>query len=320
VLVYHYSMGLDWLDAVYFTVTIMTTVGFGDISLRDTPSPVKIFGIVTMLAGALLLVMVLSAVAGYIVSRGLEQAMGLPRTALKEHFVVVGLGNIGHRVVTRLHEYGVDVLAIESGTDIRFSNILPREIPLLYGDGTDPRVLQSAGVERARALVAVTDSDMANLRAAHEAREMNPTIRTVVRVFSERLAEQLGAQTLGIDVALNPSISAGATFAACALADGVLAGISMGERLLVIRKAFAQLASDQTIEAHRLRESQGMLVLFRVTPDSSGVEVVREADLIRDGDELIVMEEYRAGVRGAPGCYWSEPSKPEMVGASQVAV
>src|SRR5262245_45528838 len=35
VVVFHLGHELSWLDALYFTVTTMTTVGYGDINLKD---------------------------------------------------------------------------------------------------------------------------------------------------------------------------------------------------------------------------------------------------------------------------------------------
>jgi len=42
---------LDLIDAIYFTVTIMTTTGFGAIHLRDAPPPLQLYGVALMLSG-----------------------------------------------------------------------------------------------------------------------------------------------------------------------------------------------------------------------------------------------------------------------------
>jgi len=236
IVVYRVSLGLSWLDAVYFTITVVTTVGFGDIVLLGAPPAVKVFGMFTMLAGVALLVVGFGILTDYLVSHRVEQAVGRPRTTLKDHVVVVGLGNIGHRVALDLYAVGHTVLAIDQRSDLRFTSLLPADIPVMFGDATDPQTLRRAGAGDARAIVAVTDNDVANLRVAHEAKGMNPAVRTVIRLFSHRLADRLGTRTLGVDLALNPSAAAGATFAAAALEDGVLQGIWYGGRLLMLRR------------------------------------------------------------------------------------
>src|SRR5579883_2397259 len=51
---FHFTERLRWLDALYFTVTVMTTTGFGDISLRDSSILAKLFGIGLMLSAVIL--------------------------------------------------------------------------------------------------------------------------------------------------------------------------------------------------------------------------------------------------------------------------
>src|SRR5215212_7359979 len=43
---------LALVDAIYFTVTIITTTGFGDINLLAAPTPLKLYGMALMLLGA----------------------------------------------------------------------------------------------------------------------------------------------------------------------------------------------------------------------------------------------------------------------------
>ena len=45
------EQNLDLIDAIYFTVTIMTTTGFGDIHLRNAPPALQLYGVALMLSG-----------------------------------------------------------------------------------------------------------------------------------------------------------------------------------------------------------------------------------------------------------------------------
>src|SRR5437867_10120113 len=46
------ALQLSYLNALYFVFTTITTVGYGDIALRDAPDAVKIAGIALMFSGA----------------------------------------------------------------------------------------------------------------------------------------------------------------------------------------------------------------------------------------------------------------------------
>ena len=45
IVVFRLTLGLSWVDAVYFATTVVTTVGFGDINLLAAPAWVKLFGV-----------------------------------------------------------------------------------------------------------------------------------------------------------------------------------------------------------------------------------------------------------------------------------
>lgn len=53
IVIFKFAMGLTWIDATYFTTTIVTTVGFGDINLHQAPAWLKLFGVGLMFAGVL---------------------------------------------------------------------------------------------------------------------------------------------------------------------------------------------------------------------------------------------------------------------------
>jgi len=303
VIVFHFALKLKWLDALYFTVTILTTVGFGDIHLLDAPPLTKLFGVLLMISGVAFLVVFFGIVTDYLVSQRFQQALGRPRTTLSDHVVVVGLGRVGHQVALRLHERGEPVLAIERNPDSDFASRLPEEIPVLIGDASQAPLLEQAGVDQARAVVAVTDDDMANLRVAHSAESLNARVRTVVRLFHSSLANKLGPSLLGIDQAINPSQAAAATFAACALAPDVLQGFTLGSRLLMLR----WLDTRQSPQCVRrsvgdLRENRGILVLLRRPRGEARLYDVAPEDVIQEGDRLVVMEEYRPEDRAPAAC------------------
>jgi Trk K+ transport system NAD-binding subunit len=64
-------------------------------------------------------------------------------------------------------------------------------VPVIQGNGRNEKVLAQAGVPRARAVIAATSDDLANIDAGLTARDLNPTARIVVRLFDESLARKI---------------------------------------------------------------------------------------------------------------------------------
>eukprot|EP00953_Heterococcus_sp_UTEX-ZZ885_P011425 6612-Heterococcus_DN1.PRE.1 len=69
VFVYSVLGGMSPLDAAYFCIVTLTTVGYGDISLEASSSPIKMFGIVYILAGIGLVASLLSYLVGMLLAK-----------------------------------------------------------------------------------------------------------------------------------------------------------------------------------------------------------------------------------------------------------
>lgn len=292
-LVFHFVWGTSWIDSFYYSVSTMSTVGFGDLAQLNAHPMLKIYGCFLMVAGAALLVVFYSVITDYLVTQRFEQVLGRRKTAMEQHVVVVGLGNVGYRVACRLHDLGEPVLAIEKNPDAPFRSELPDTIPVIVGDAATQAVAEQAAMAQARAVLAVTNDDMANLRVAQQAEAANPEVRTVVRLFQSTLANKLSADILGINQSLNPSQAAAATFVACALAPNVLQGFVLGRRLFMIRWLDGDhlpACVNHTVRA--VRDTLGCLVLLRQRHGEKGMEDVRANDKIHEGDRLVVLEEY----------------------------
>ena len=61
-LLFHYVLGLRFVDAFYFVISIVTTTGFGDYNLMNAPDGLKIYGALLMLSGGALIATIFSIV------------------------------------------------------------------------------------------------------------------------------------------------------------------------------------------------------------------------------------------------------------------
>lgn len=126
-------------------------------------------------------------------------------------------------VVTAEDPRGFRKLVTEAGADVQI------------GDARDIDVLRSAGLSSARALLAVTSSDLANLEIAMDAVESGATCRVVIRLGDQTLAARLHRES-GIDRTLAMSLVAAPSFAAAALDPSILGAFEWrGEQYTLIR-------------------------------------------------------------------------------------
>ena len=148
--------------------------------------------------------------------------------SFENHVIVCGLGNVGLRVVGHLKHLGESVVAVERDASARFiKEIENLKVPVLVGDARDIATLNNANVGKARAIIAVTDDDLANLETALTARESNPKIRVIIRMFDQKLAKQV-ERSLGLDGAYSSSARSSRLFAQAAISEHILDSFEFG--------------------------------------------------------------------------------------------
>jgi Trk K+ transport system NAD-binding subunit len=233
VLVFHFGMGLSFVDAVYFMVTTLTTTGYGDITVRDQAVWLKVYCSLMMLLGSATIATVYSLITDWIVTARVRQLLGRQPVPEDGHVVVAGLGNVGFRVVQELRRTGVPVVVVERNREGPFVGGIEHEVPLVVGDARLHSVLEQAHIQGARSILAVTSDDAVNLSICLTAKEINPKTRTVVRLFDAEFARKVEESPL-IDAALGASRIAAPKFVASALFPGVLKAFLDGDTLCIL--------------------------------------------------------------------------------------
>lgn len=117
--------------------------------------------------------------------------------------IIVGGGRTGSYLAANLLELKHEVRLIEHRPDILTT--LHRELPtevIFEGEGTDPQMLESAGIQRAQVLAAVSADDADNLVVAALARFQFGVRRIIGRINNPKNA-WLFTKDFGVDVALN---------------------------------------------------------------------------------------------------------------------
>jgi Trk K+ transport system NAD-binding subunit len=217
---YGFEPPIGLVEAIYYTVTTVTTVGYGDITPRGSGAFAMLYATLFMLLGSVTMAVLYSFVTSYVVSEQLRKELGRPPLPREPHVIVVGLGNVGYRIVDELLQAGYPVVAVDIDPNGEFVNALRTRCPVVLGDARLRSTLGAAGVARSIAVVAATGDDAANLAVAFKARRLAPDARTVVRVFDADFAQKLEDGEL-VHKAVSTSRLAAPAFAASALSGDV---------------------------------------------------------------------------------------------------
>jgi Trk K+ transport system NAD-binding subunit len=214
-------------------ITVLNTVG-GANADPALSGPEQVLEVVLALAGVAMVPVITAAVVEAVVNARLALALGKLRRPVAEHVVVVGLGNVGTRVIQQLRALGVAVVAIDKAESARGAQ-LARDlgIPLVIGDAGREETLREASVQTARALVVLSTDDVVNLEAALHARDVNPDIRIVLRLFDGDFADRV-QRAFGITSSKSVSFLAAPAFVSAILEREVVGTIPVKRQVLVV--------------------------------------------------------------------------------------
>jgi len=185
--------GMTLLDAVYFTVETIGTVGYGDFSFAEQAPWLRAYAIVLMIVGVVLAAILFALLTQLLVSSRLERSFGQRRVgAMRGHVIVVGLGAIGVRVVEDLVAAGRRVVAIELDPANRhLARVRALDVPVVAGDATDTTVLATVNLASATAVAVLTSDDLVNVETGLAVRDQLADrwadVPVVLRVFDREL-------------------------------------------------------------------------------------------------------------------------------------
>jgi Trk K+ transport system NAD-binding subunit len=225
------TLHLTWFQAIYFVVTVMTTTGFGDISLKDQGPTIVLFGTGLMLVGAMLMAVLYASITEALLSIRLGTFFERRQRPQRDHFVLCGLGRVACRIAEELQAMGHPIIAVaRQENDNRLVEQARRSgVPVLVGPNLHT-ALPDVNLEEARCLMTLTSDDAENLELALTAQEANGHLRTVVRLFDPHMAT-LVERSFGLHLARSPSAIAAPAFAVAAAGEDLLDAFEVGEVL-----------------------------------------------------------------------------------------
>ena len=228
---YFHLGGRDWLASLYLALTASTSTGDGD--LTGLSFGFRFGAVIIQLFGLVLSAGITAVIVDVLISARLAAITGGVRGKPRHHVVVCGLGRVGTAAAARLKARGVPVVAIERHEDaVGVLQARQLKIPVIIAPASDASALEIAGIGRADAVLAVTDDEAVNLEIALVAKNANPGVRVVARLFDHDLAGRV-ERRLQLGATRSVSMLAAPAFAAAALGRRREVIFPIGRRVLL---------------------------------------------------------------------------------------
>ncbi len=209
VLSYVLLEGLSVTDAVYLVVTTVSTVGYGDITPKTVAG--RWFTILLIIFGVGLLFYTLTLAVSLVVEGRIKDILGRREMRkrienLNQHIIICGAGKVGSNAIARLQQEKEPFVVID--TDAAVCERLEQEkVLVIQGDATMDEVLLSAGLLKAKGVIAALSGDANNVYITLTARTICPEIFIVARADRPEAEEKM--RRAGATSVVSPAVMGG---------------------------------------------------------------------------------------------------------------
>ena len=199
-----HSEGLNLLDAIWYSVMTLTTVGFQvPNNFSDEGKVITIF---LMLFGVGAVLYGLTALSLEIFSGniGKEYKFNLIKKRMKNlenHIIICGFGRNGRQATRKLILHKKPFVIIDKkpleNRDDEFADTI-----FIHGNAIEDDILKQAGIEKASGIIASLPSDADNLFIVISSKELNPKIKVISRASNSNTIKKL--KTAGAENVIMP--------------------------------------------------------------------------------------------------------------------
>jgi Trk K+ transport system NAD-binding subunit len=168
----------SWITGVYWALTVMTTLGFGDITFHSDLG--RLFSVVVLLTGVVLLLIVLPFVfirffyAPWMESRMKFHAPRAVPPGTRDHVILCRLDNLATALLARLRLHGITHFVIEPDP-VKAVQLHVDGVPVVTGKVEDRATYEALAAEHAR-LVVANCADTTNTNITLTIRDIAPQV------------------------------------------------------------------------------------------------------------------------------------------------
>lgn len=158
----------SWFTGIYWVLTTMTTLGFGDITFHSDAG--KVFSMIVLASGVLLLLIVLPYtfislfVAPWMEKTITQRLPKKPSMALKDHVIICGEESIALSLTGIFRLTNQSFIFVEEDP-LKVDSLLSKDFPVIHGEFADEETYKNLSIDSAR-MVFANQSDVVNSQIA----------------------------------------------------------------------------------------------------------------------------------------------------------
>ena len=214
--------GWSFLDALYMTVTTITTVGYMEVhSLSRTG---RLFTLLLIVSGVTVLFYTVGKIAQVMFEGQFQRYFGRMKVekqieSMRDHYIICGFGRIGSLICKEFAAKPLSFVVVENKQDV-IEKLEAEDYPYLRGNATEDETLLKAGIKRAKGLISVVTSDTENVYITLTARGLNPDLYILARAGEE--GSEVKLKRAGANKVISPYHIGGSRMAQAILRPNVV--------------------------------------------------------------------------------------------------
>ena len=287
--------GHSALDALYMTLVTISTLGMKTDQAPMISSAGKVWVMLLIVVGIASAMIAMTILAGMVVEGQVRSILGRRQlnqkiASLSGHTIVCGYGRMGREVCNQLGLQKEPSVVIDHDSK---NTALAEQDGWLYvlGEAGEESVLRDAGIERARALVAVLPTDAENVFVALIARDLNPKVFIASR--AERPDSEARMVRAGANTSICPQVISAKRVANMLTRPGVVDFIDFAAEGLDLEAELYKIPAGSKLVGQSLRQVNlprqiGVLVIALRCADGKTVFNPEPDTVLNAADTMII--------------------------------